>query len=64
MIQYFFSNWKDIPDSSDNVNLLEEMDHTPGTIKGYYYDEEYPFLMERVLEIVREMKPELKDLLI
>ena len=28
------------------------------------YDEEYPFLMERVLEIVREMKPELKDLLI
>ena len=57
-------NWKDIPDSSDNVNLLEEMYHTPGTIKGYYYDEEYPFLMERVLEIVREMKPELKDLLI
>lgn len=43
---------------------LEEKAHTPGTVKGYYYDEEYPFLMERVLEIVREIKPELKDQLI
>ena len=57
-------NWKLIPGSQDNLNLLEEKDHIPGTVKGYYYDEEYPFLMERVLEIVREMKPELKDLLI
>ena len=57
-------NWEHIPDSPDYVNLLEEKDHTPGTVKGYYYDDEYPFLMERVLEIVREMKPELKDQLI
>ena len=57
-------NWKNIPDSPDNVNLLKEKDHVPGIVKGYYYDEEYPFLMERVLEIVREMKPELKDQLI
>ena len=51
-------NW-DLRWGSDTVDLLEEKDHTPGTVKGYYYDEEYPFLMERVLEIVREMKPEL-----
>lgn len=57
-------NWEHIPESPDYVNLLEEKNHTPGTVKGYYYDEEYPFLMERVLEIVREMKPELKDQLI
>ena len=54
-------NWEVIPDSPDNVNLLEEKNHVPGTVKGYYYDEEYPYLMVRALEIVREMKPELKD---
>lgn len=53
-------NWKDIPESPDNVNLLEEKDHAPGTVKGYFYDEEYPFLMERVLEIVESMFPRLK----
>ena len=57
-------NWENIPDSPDNVNLLKEKDLVPGIVKGYYYDEEYPFLMERMLEIVREMKPELKDQLI
>ncbi len=57
-------NWNRIPDSPVYVNLLQEKDHTPGIVKGYYYDEEYPFLEERVLEIVREMKPELKDKLI
>lgn len=54
-------NWEVIPDSPDNVNLLEEKNHVPGTVKGYYYDEEYPYLMVRALEIVREMKPELED---
>ena len=49
---------------NENGVVFQEKYHTPGTVKGYYYDEEYPFLMERVLEIVREMKPELKDLLI
>ena len=51
-------------DSPDTVDLLKEKEHTPGTVIGYYYDEEYPFLMEREFEIVREMKPELKDQLI
>lgn len=57
-------NWDDIPDCPDNVNLLEEKNHVPGTVTSYYYDEEYPFLMERMLAIVREMKPELKDKLV
>jgi hypothetical protein len=57
-------NWEHVYDCPDNVDLLKEKNHVPGTITGYYYDEEYPSLMERVLEIVREMKPELKDKLI
>ena len=57
-------DWAFDDESPDNINLLEEKNHVPGTINGYYYDEEYPFLMERVLEIVREMKPELKDKLV
>ena len=32
-----------------------------GIVKDYFYFEEYKFLEERVLEIVRELKPELKD---
>lgn len=30
-------------------------------VKDYFYLEEYKLLEERVLEIVRELKPELKD---
>ena len=55
-------NWEIISDSPDNIyDLLEEKEHTPGIIKDYFYLEEYKFLEERVLEIVRELKPELKD---
>lgn len=55
-------NWEIISDSPDNIyDLLEEKEHTPGIIKDYFYLEEYKFLEERVLEIVRELKPEMKD---
>lgn len=55
-------NWKRIDGSPDNISdLLEEKEHTPGIVKDYFYLEEYKFLEERVLEIVRELKPELKD---
>lgn len=55
-------NWEIISDSPDNISdLLEEKEHTPGIVKDYFYFEEYKFLEERVLEIVRELKPELKD---
>ena len=58
-------NWEIISDSPDNIyDLLEEKEHTPGIIKYYFYLEEYKFLEERVLEIVRELKPELKDQLV
>lgn len=58
-------NWEIISDSPDNISdLLEEKEHTPGIVKDYFYLEEYKFLEERVLEIVRELKPELKDQLV
>lgn len=58
-------NWERIDDSPDNISdLLKEKDHTPGIIKDHFYLEEYKFLEERVLEIVRELKPELKDQLV
>ena len=31
----------------------------PGVVTGYYYDEEYPFLMEKVLELMKERFPDL-----
>lgn len=58
-------NWEIISDSPDNISdLLEEKEHTPGIVKDYFYLEEYKFLEERVLEIVRELKHELKDQLV
>ena len=55
-------NWKIIDGSPDNISdLLKEKEHTPGIVKDYFYLEEYKFLEERVLEIVLELKPELKD---
>lgn len=55
-------NWEIISDSPDNIyDLLEEKEHTLGIVKDYFYFEEYKFLEERVLEIVRELKPKLKD---
>lgn len=58
-------NWEEIDGSPDNISdLLKEKEHTPGIVKDYFYLEEYKFLEERVLEIVRELKPELKDQLV
>ena len=58
-------NWERIDGSPDNIfDLLEEKEHTPGIVKDHFYLEEYKFLEERVLEIVRELKPELKDQLV
>lgn len=53
-------NWNFRWDSPDTIDLLKEKEHTPGTVTGYYYDEEYPFLQAKVLELVREMFPALE----
>ena len=34
----------------ERVDLLEEKEHTPGIVTGFYRDDESPFLMEKVLE--------------
>ena len=39
------------------VNLLEEKEHIPGVVTGYYYDYEYPFLQKKVLEMMKELFP-------
>lgn len=52
-------DWKYRWDSPDCVNLLEETNHVPGVVTGYYYDEEYPFLMEKVLVLMKERFPDL-----
>lgn len=53
-------NWNFRWDSPDTIVLLKEKEHTPGTVTGCYYDEEYPFLQTKVLELVREMFPALE----
>ncbi len=53
-------NWEFCWDSPDNVNLLEEKSHTPGTVTGYYYDKEYQFLQDKVLDLVKERFPDLE----
>ena len=50
-------NWEFIWGSPDNVNLLIEREHTPGIITGYYTEEEYPFLMDKVLEQLKVRFP-------
>lgn len=55
-------NWKFIFDSPDRVNLLEEKEHTPGIITGYYTDDEFPALKEKALSIVRGMRTDFKDI--
>ncbi len=45
--------WNFLWDSPDNINLLKETEHTPGTVIGYYYDKEYPFLEEETLRRVK-----------
>lgn len=49
--------WEFVWNSPGNVNLLKEENHTPGIITGYYTDEEYPFLMDRVLEQLKVRFP-------
>jgi len=36
--------------------------HTPGVITGYYKDEEYPDLMEKALELVKNLSSKFKDI--
>lgn len=48
-------NWEFDWNSPDNVDLLEEKEHTPGVITGYYKDDEYPFLEERMLKKVQTL---------
>ena len=50
--------WDFIWDSPDNENLLEEKEHTPGILTGYYKDEEYDLLMGIALEQVRKRFPD------
>ena len=48
-------NWEFDWSSPDNMDLLEEEEHTPGVITGYYKDDEYPFLEERMLKKVQTL---------
>ena len=50
-------NWECIWKSPDNVDLLLEKNHNPGIITGYYTDDEYPHLMRKALELVKERFP-------
>jgi len=45
-------SWKFITEG-EWVNLLEETNHTPGTVTGYYREDEYGPLMEEALRKVR-----------
>ena len=45
-------SWKFITDA-DWVNLLEETNHIPGTVTGYYREDEYEPLMEEALRKAR-----------
>jgi len=53
-------NWGFRWDSPDTIDLLKEKEHTPGTVTGYYYDEEYPSLQAKVLELVKAKIPTLE----
>lgn len=37
------------------MNLLQEAEHVPGTVTGYYREDEYEPLMDEALRIVRTM---------
>ena len=52
------NNWKFKGDGKE-TNLLEEKEHTPGIVTGFYRDEEYPFLMIKALELAKERFPDL-----
>ena len=49
--------WEFLWNSPETVDLLAEENHVPGTVAGYYRDEEYRELMDNVLEIVRNLSP-------
>lgn len=51
-------------ESPDTVDLLKEEHHTPGIRTNYYMMDEYPYLQQKALELVRERFPDLKDELI
>lgn len=53
-------NWDFRWDSPDTISLLKEKDHVPGTVVGYYYDKEYPYLQQRILEIMKDRFPDLE----
>lgn len=48
-------NWEFDWNSPDNRDLLEEEEHTPGIVTGYYKGDEYPFLEEKALETARNL---------
>lgn len=52
-------NWEFVWGNPDNVNLLEEKEHTLGIVTGYYTYDEYPHLMRKALELVKERFPDL-----
>lgn len=56
-------DWKFIRNSPDIVDLLEEKEHTPGIITGYYTDEEYPTLMENALTLVMNINQKFKNII-
>lgn len=49
-------------DHPETKDILEEKEHTRGIISGYYTDEEYPALMEKALELVKNMSPKFKEI--
>ena len=52
-------DWEFIRNSPDTVDLLEEKEHTPGIVTGYFTDNEYPHLMRKALELAKERFPSL-----
>ena len=50
-------NWELLLFIPNTANLLEEKQHEPGIITGYFKDNEYPFLIEKCIAIVKERFP-------
>lgn len=47
-------------DDDKPVKILKEKNHVPGIVTGYYYRDEYPSLMVKALELMRERFPGLE----
>ena len=56
-------DWKFIRNSPDIVDLLEEKEHTPGILTGYFMDDEYPELMKWTLSRVKSLRPEFNQII-